>query len=126
MVKFGKTRVIAATLAIAALGALATAPAQAQTVLGINLSLPGVTVSAGAGAVAPAGYYPVYSPAPVAVPVPVAYPVVREAYPVYGQPVYRQPVRGWEQRPGWGHRADRDHDGVPDRFDRRPDNPRLY
>ena len=126
MVKFANPRVIAATLAVAALGTLAAAPVQAQTLLGINLSLPGVTVSAGAGAVAPVSYYPVYSPAPVAAPVPVTYLVVRETYPVYGEPVYRQPVRGWEHRPGWGYSADRDRDGVPDRFDRRPDNPRLY
>jgi hypothetical protein len=36
------------------------------------------------------------------------------------EPVYRGDYRG-----GYGYR-DRDHDGVPNRYDRAPDNPRRY
>jgi hypothetical protein len=36
------------------------------------------------------------------------------------EPVYRGDYRG-----GYSYR-DRDHDGVPNRYDRAPDNPRRY
>ena len=36
------------------------------------------------------------------------------------EPAYRGDYRG-----GYGYR-DRDHDGVPNRYDRAPDNPRRY
>jgi len=36
------------------------------------------------------------------------------------EPAYRSDYRG-----GYGYR-DRDHDGVPNRYDRAPDNPRRY
>jgi len=50
----------------------------------------------------------------------------------YARPEWRQGPRGWElNRGGWhsgpapvAHRGhDRDHDGVPDRFDNYPNNP---
>jgi hypothetical protein len=38
------------------------------------------------------------------------------------EPAYRGDSRG-----GYGYRdRDRDHDGVPNRYDRAPDNPRRY
>lgn len=46
----------------------------------------------------------------------------------YLQPERWMPARGYERRVvevprhDWGYR-DRDHDGVPDRYDRRPDDP---
>ena len=39
--------------------------------------------------------------------------------------VYPAPYDGGYHRPHYGQR-DRDGDGVPNRFDRRPDDPRRY
>jgi hypothetical protein len=53
---------------------------------------------------------------------------VRPGY-VFRKPEWRQDERGWHmERGGWDHGElaagrDRDHDGVPNRFDSRPDNP---
>lgn len=44
------------------------------------------------------------------------------AYPVGGGYEHRG-YRGYD---GAGYRGDRDSDGVPNRYDRRPDNPRRY
>lgn len=65
--------------------------------------------------VAPLGPPPpvVYRPAPAVAVVPG--PVVVESAPVYVRP-------GWA-RGGW---HDRDGDGVPNRYDRRPYNPYRY
>ena len=42
---------------------------------------------------------------------------------VYAQPAWEQRGGVWHfNRGGWGH-GDRDHDGVPNRFDNHPDNP---
>jgi hypothetical protein len=42
------------------------------------------------------------------------------------EPAYRGDYRG-DYRGGYGHRdRDRDHDGVPNRYDRAPDNARRY
>jgi hypothetical protein len=47
---------------------------------------------------------------------------VRPGY-VWHRPEWRHGDRGWElDRGGWRH-GDRDGDGVPNRVDRRPDNP---
>ena len=47
---------------------------------------------------------------------------VRPGY-VWHRPEWRQGDRGWVlDRGGWRH-GDRDGDGVPNRVDRRPDNP---
>ena len=38
-----------------------------------------------------------------------------------------EPVYRGDYRAGYGyHERDRDHDGVPNRYDRYPDNPRRY
>ena len=47
---------------------------------------------------------------------------VRPGY-VWHRPEWRQGDRGWEMVHGGWHRGDRDGDGVPNRADRRPDNP---
>jgi hypothetical protein len=39
------------------------------------------------------------------------------------EPLYRSDYRGGDYRGGYSNR-DRDHDGVPNRYDRAPDNPR--
>lgn len=108
-----KTRVIAASLAIGALGALAATPASAFTSIGLQFSAPGVNVAAsnyGGGYYQPGYYQPSYG---------------------YGNGYHRHDNRwdngrhdhgrhtGWQQ--GRGH--DRDGDGVPNRWDSRPNNP---
>lgn len=50
---------------------------------------------------------------------------------VYNAPVWRRGERGWYMEPArWDRRDqrrwDRDGDGVPNRYDRAPDNPRRY
>ena len=42
---------------------------------------------------------------------------------VYAQPEWRQANGRWAWQAGHWHRGDRDGDGVPNRHDRRPDNP---
>ena len=69
-------------------------------------------------------HYDNYAPRPV--------PAVRAqpAYPVQSQYGRRDGYRdGYRQEGRWDHRHaryDRDGDGVPDRFDRRPNNPYRY
>jgi len=41
----------------------------------------------------------------------------------YATPAWVQRDGRWEMRPGGWQRGDRDGDGVPNRFDRRPDDP---
>jgi hypothetical protein len=96
---------LAAAIAIGALAAASAAQARSDVVLSIGLN-------------APYGYV---QPAPVYVqPQPVYY----EPAPVYYQP---QPVyyvdrhhRPHDRRGAWG---DADRDGVPNRYDRAPNNP---
>jgi hypothetical protein len=52
---------------------------------------------------------------------------------VFHRPEWKQDEHGWRlDRGGWQHgelaagRGDRDRDGVPNRFDRRPDNPNRH
>ncbi|MGJ7493392.1 hypothetical protein [Variovorax sp. ZT4R33] len=112
------------------LGALAASGAQARTDIGISLGvpMPGVVVSPG------------YQVAPAYGPPPVYY----EPQPVYRPPVYFQPppvqyvpapgfVPYYAPRPRYyddrGYRhgyRDRDHDGVPDRYDRHDDRRDYY
>jgi len=47
----------------------------------------------------------------------------RPGYVYYG-PRWVERGNGWYMEHGRWSRGDRDHDGVPDRFDRHPDNPR--
>lgn len=110
---------------------LAGAGAQARTDIGVSIGIPGVVVSPG---YAPA---PIYAPPPP----PVYYgppPVYYAPPPVYRPPVYLQPPpvqyvpapgyapyyavprpRYYDDRryPPPGYRRDRDHDGIPDRYD---------
>lgn len=96
----------------AAAGALIAAPAQARTSVYLNIGTP--------FAYAQPGY--VYAPPAVAYSQP-SYVYSQPSY-VYAQPTY---VVGPRYRPyrGYGWR-DSDHDGVPNRFDRRPHNPYRY
>jgi hypothetical protein len=101
--------------ATAAMTMLAPA-AQARTNASIYLNI---------GGGAPAYYgegYPNYQ-APGYVYSQPGYVVTQPSY------VYTQPSYGYAQPYYGGHhhyRRDRDHDGVPDRFDRRPNNPYRY
>ena len=102
----GKKTWLGVVAVLAASGALLSAPAQARSSVVLSLGVP----------VQPYTYaQPVY-------PQPYVYPqaayVVPQPY-VYVRPGYRY----------YGHRhlrRDSDHDGVPNRFDRRPHNPRRY
>lgn len=110
---------------------LSSGAALARVDVGINIDIPGPYVR-------PAPIY--VEPQPVYVQPRPVYVQPRPVY-VHPQPVYVQPRpivieqrgyrhghghhHGWEHRRGHGGR-DRDHDGVPNRFDRRPDNPYRY
>ena len=110
---FSAKPLLAAAIAIGALGAATAAQARSDVVLSIGLN-------------APFGYV---QPAPVYVQPQAVYyqqpaPVYYESAPVYYQP---QPVYyvNRHHRPhyahgGWG---DADRDGVPNRYDRAPFNP---
>ncbi len=119
---------IGATLMLGAGAAHAGVNAQ------IHIGVPGVYVQ-------PA---PVYvQPQPVFVQPRPVYSESRRYYHVQPQPVYveRHHHRGWREHERRGHRdhrdndrdgrpnyadRDRDGDGVPNRFDNRPNNPRRY
>lgn len=121
---------ILSVVAVLAAGAtlFAAAPAMARVDVGVSIGVPGVYVP-----------QPVYAPAPVYVqPRPFYAPPPRVVYapqPYYApQPVWVAPrpvgdwrAREWRERHryahGWG---DRDHDGVPNRYDSRPHDPRRY
>jgi hypothetical protein len=45
------------------------------------------------------------------------------ARPSYSQPTWVQEGDRWHLMRGGWTRGDRDHDGVPNRYDRQPDNP---
>ena len=116
-----KTRIISIAAAVAATAALFAAPAQART--SINLSIGGGVPY---GYVQP-GY--VYTQPSYVYSQP-SYVYSEPAY-VYAQPsyVYTQPSTIYYSnghryyRRGWEGRRDRDHDGVPNRFDHHPNNP---
>jgi hypothetical protein len=96
---------IAAILAIGGTVAFAAAPAMARVNVDLNIGGPGV-----------------YYPAPVYV---QPQPVYVQPQPVYVQPA---PVYGYGYQHGWnrGHHygwRDNDGDGVPNRYDRAPNNP---
>lgn len=102
----GKKTWIGITAAAGATLALLAAPAQARTSVYLNLGVPTPYV---------------YSQP--------SYGYTQPSY-VYTQPsyVYTQPSYGYYnhgyQQPRYYR--DRDGDGVPNRFDRRPNNPRRY
>lgn len=113
---------------LAGAGLLAAAPAMARVDVDINVGVPG-------------GYYVApspYGPPPRYISPPPSYiappPVYGYGYvqpgPVYVQPRphYRDEWRGrhWQDHQRHGPRWDRDGDGVPNRHDRRPNNPWRY
>lgn len=84
---------------------LAAAPAMARVNVDLNIGVPGVYVAE-----------PVYVQ---------PQPVYMQPQPVYvqPQPVYYAHPRHYRHRHYSHHRHDRDGDGVPNRYDHRPDNP---
>jgi len=117
-----KTLIAALATAATMLSAGAAHANNVQWSIGINLPPVGTVISNG----------PVYAPAPIYAPAPVYYPapVYEPAPVVYGPPqviyrpvprvVYPSPVIIGRPVPvGYGHGwGDRDHDGVPNRWDR--------
>jgi hypothetical protein len=108
----GKKTLIGIAAATGATLALLAAPAQARTsvYLNIDAGTPYVYQQPGYGY----GYaQPTY--------------VYTEPAYVYTQPtyVYTQPY-GYAYGQRHRHLRDRDHDGVPNRYDRRPNNPYRY
>lgn len=108
--------IAAAALGLVALAA--TTASHARTDVQLSIGIPGVYVQ----------HAPVYAqPRPVYVePAPVYVqprPVYVQARPVYVQPrpIHVHPVHAHR-----GIRVDRDRDGVPDRFDRAPRNPKRH
>ncbi len=105
--------VVAAVLSGAVLW-LAAAPAMARADVSLSIGVPGLYVQ----------------PAPVYV---REQPVYVRSRPVYEQPRYyreREYRREWRDDHGprhdrgrMSHRRDRDGDGVPNRYDSRPNNP---
>ncbi|AMO24459.1 hypothetical protein GCM10027034_12710 [Ramlibacter solisilvae] len=116
-----RTRIVIAALAAAA--ALASLPAAAHTSIGVQIGVPAYAQPVYAQPVYAQPVYPqpVYvRPAPV-----VVYPAV---------PANRAWAHGYWQGNGYAGvpqrtayvRGDRDHDGVPNRWDRAPNNPYRY
>jgi PXPV repeat (3 copies) len=112
---------------------MSAAPAMARVDVDINVGVPGAFI-----APAPYGPPPRYLGPPAYLqPGPVYVqpgPVYVQPGPVYVQPrpVYRDEwrEREWRERE-WRHRHegrhwDRDGDGVPNRYDHRPNNPYRY
>jgi hypothetical protein len=99
---------------------LAAAPAMARTDVSLSIGVPGLFLQPG----------PVYVQEP---PVYVrSRPVYEQPRPYYGEREYRRDWREREWRDDRGprhdrgrysHRRDNDGDGVPNRYDRRPNNP---
>lgn len=87
---------------------LSAAPAMARVNVDLNIGVPGVLYPA-----------PVYvQPRPVYV---QPRPVYVQPSPIYYEPRYRH-----HKRHHYYSRHDRDGDGVPNRYDRRPTNPYRY
>ncbi len=108
-----KTWITTAAALAAAAAALFAAPAQARTSISVQIGTPGYVYSEPAYVYSQPAY--VYSQP--------SYVYTQPSY-VYTEPsyVYARPYR--HHRPyGW---RDSDHDGVPNRFDRRPHNPYRY
>lgn len=112
---------------LAAAALFVAAPAMARVDVDVNVGIPGAFV-----APAPYGPPPRYLAPPPAYVQPG--PVYVQPGPVYVQPrpVYREEwrEREWRERE-WRHRHngrgwDRDGDGVPNRQDRRPNDPWRY
>lgn len=102
---------------------LAASPALARVDVDFHIGVPGVYVQPAPVYVAPR---PVYvQPQPVYV---QPQPVYTQPHPVYYERYERQYHRNWRERDWRERRMYRDHDGdgVPNRYDRRPNNPYRY
>ncbi|MES2423012.1 MAG: hypothetical protein V4562_01175 [Pseudomonadota bacterium] len=117
-----KTRVIAASIALGALGAVVSTSASAFTSIGVQLAVPGVSIVAGN-----TPYYgaPVYTPTHYAAPTYYAAPAAY--YPAYNAPRAQWDNNRWDRRDHRhdqrhtnfrGGRGDRDRDGIANRYDR--------
>lgn len=112
---FSAKSIAMAAVVLGGVAAATAAQARSDVVLSIGLN-------------APYGYV---QPAPVYV---APQPVYVQPRPVYVQPQtiyygYGQPRYYYESRHGYRHRHggwDRDRDGVPNRYDRAPNNPYRY
>jgi len=111
-----RTARIALATGLIGLAALGASAANAQVYGSVSINVPGPV------AVVPPP--PVFvAPAPVFVPRPVAV----APRPVYGPPpAYYYQDRGHYHREYNARRHDRDGDGVPNRYDRRPKDPYRY
>ncbi|MDO9419363.1 MAG: hypothetical protein Q7T66_01745 [Herminiimonas sp.] len=103
-----KTMTVSAGILAAAVLMFSAAPAMARVDVGVNIGVPGPVY---------------YAPEPVYV----------QPRPVYVQPrpVYYAPQPYYGDRHHHRHhdrhyRRDNDRDGVPNRYDRRPNNPHRY
>lgn len=111
--------IAAGTFAAGATMLFAAVPAMARVDVDVNIGVPGAYVPA-----------PVYvQPRPYYAPPPR---VVYAPQPVYVAPRYSNDWRRHQWREHHRHdrhmrgRGDRDHDGVPNRYDHRPYDPRRY
>ncbi|MDB5763203.1 MAG: virulence protein [Herminiimonas sp.] len=119
---------VAAGLAVGAMLISAAAPAMARVDVGVNIGVPGIYVQPAPVYVQP---QPIYvQPRPIYV---QPRPVYVQPGPVYvqPQPVYVERYHQHWREHQWHERQmraqhDRDGDGVPNRYDRRPDNPYRY
>jgi hypothetical protein len=114
---FSAKSIAVAALALGAVGAASAAHARSDVFFSIGI--PGAYVSNAPVYVQPQPYY-------------VAPPVVQYQEPVYYNGYYGNGVtyvydgghrRYWRHDHRFGPYGDRDHDGVPNRFDRAPGNP---
>ncbi len=123
---FSARPLIAAAVALGALVAGSAAQARTDVVFSIGLNAPYGYVQPAPVYVQPQSVY--YQPQPVYYqPQPTYYapePVYYQSQSVYAQPRVVYYRYGHNHRYGHRHGGwDRDHDGVPDRYDREPNNP---
>jgi hypothetical protein len=116
---FNAKPLLAAAIAIGGLAAASAAQARSDVVFSIGLNAPYGYAQPAPVYAQPQSVY--YEPAPAYYePAPVYY---QQQQPVYyaPQPVYYGHRHRWHERHGaWG---DTDRDGVPNRYDRWPNNP---
>ena len=121
-----KYHAIAAGLLLGTTLMLGATPAMARVDVDLNIGVPGLYVQPAPVYVQPQPYY--VEPTPVYV---QPRPVYVQPRPVYVQPrpvyIEQQYQPEWREHRWHGHRRhgwrDDDGDGVPNRYDNRPDNP---